>query len=508
MAHLFVIAVLVSLSLAGGGAVSGALAADADPQTAESVRTLADGMVPLGIAPWARLVVILSIHVSIAVAAWSGVHLCVRAIDRRGTVGAVRWSSRIIACARAAALGWHLVSVFVLGLLGLVRTLTGDLVLVDELIASIPAFAVLLWTYRLAHPIERRVRDAMLIRTLDEGRPVYAFPRPWRYVLGAARNSLAIMFVPLVLILGWSELLDLFLARMTWPAEPAFIANETVRAAAPAVARLAGSVAIFALVPPVMTRVWDTVPIPVGELRSDLELLARTHKIRLRRFLIWRTGGAMLNGAVIGLVPWLRYIVLTDALLESLTEPEVEAVAAHEVAHVRKHHMVWLALAVLGSALLVGEGAALMLMRMEWPESLAAWTSAGFSLVAVVLVLGIVSRRFEWQADAFAARHLSEHGLGESAGRGTITEEGARAMSSALGRVARLNGMPEKRFTWRHGSIRTRRRRLAALVGKKADRLPIDRRVRALKVVTLLGFAAGLWLLVAGFAGVWPYTGL
>jgi hypothetical protein len=58
----------------------------------------------------------------------------------------------------------------------------------------------------------------MLIRMLDEGRPVYAFPGPWRFVASAARNNLAIMFVPLVLILAWSESLDRLLPTLIWPA--------------------------------------------------------------------------------------------------------------------------------------------------------------------------------------------------------------------------------------------------------------------------------------------------
>jgi hypothetical protein len=206
----------------------------------------------------------------------------------------------------------------------------------------------------------------------------------------------------------------------------------------------------------------------------------------------------MLNGAVIGITPWLRYIVLTDALLESLDEAEVEAVAAHEVAHVRKRHMLWLALAVIGAALLFGEGAALALERAGLPGPLAVWVAAAGSLVAVLLVLGAVSRRFEWQADAFAARHLSRAVGGGETGEqdtaeldtaeqenATITEAGAQAMSTALGRVARLNGFPETRFTWRHGSIATRRKRLLALVGTPAARLPIDRGVRRVMLVTL-----------------------
>lgn len=485
MPHLFLIAVLVSLSLAGD---------------ASSAPIAADGLFG-DVAPWSRAAAALAPFLALAIAGWAGTTLCVRSLDRRGKVGAVRWSGRVIAFVRIATLGWHMVAVFVLGLLGLVRALIGDLILVDELLAAAPACGVLLWTYRLAHPIESRIRDAMMMRTLDEGGPVYPFPGPWRYVLSTARNNLAIIGVPLVLILGWSDTIDRVL-----PMFDAFrVRSETptlLQSAGPAAIRLGGSILIFALIPPVMTRVWDTVPIPPGDLRDGLEHLARAHRVRLRRFLIWRTHGAMLNGAVIGLTPWLRYIVLTDALLDSLREREVEAVAAHEVAHVRKRHMVWLALAVLGSAMLFGEGTAVALYAIGAHDSVVVWVSASVTLVAVLLVLGAVSRRFEWQADAFAARHLS--GVHAE----SITEEGAGAMSSALGRVARLNGMPERRFTWRHGSIATRRRRLADLVGEPTARLPIDRRVRTVLVLTLIGFGVGAWLTLAGFIGLWPYNAL
>ena len=466
--------------------------------TASHTGSWADGLMPGSIGAGWRLSLVLSVFIAIGTAGWVGVRVCVRSLDRRGRARAVSWAWRIISLTRVAALLWHFASVFVLGLLGVVRDAVGDPVLLDELIASVPAFAVLLWTYRLAHPIERRLRDALMIRALDEGRPVYAFPGPWRFVLASARNSLAIMFVPLVFILGWSEAIDRVLPLLGPFADAAEQGGTLATAGAPAI-RLAGSVAIFALIPPVMTRVWDTVPIPPGELREELESLARAHRVRLRRFLVWRTHGSMLNGAVIGITPWLRYIVLTDALLESLTEAEVEAVAAHEVAHVRKRHMLWLALSVIGAALLFGEGSALVLDAAGAHESVALWGGAGISLVAVLLILGAVSRRFEWQADAFAARHLS------GGAAGAVTDAGAGAMSSALGRVARLNGIPESRFTWRHGSIATRRRRLRALVGTRADRLPIDRAVRRVMLMTLLGFGAGAWLALAGFLELWPY---
>ncbi|USO00267.1 MAG: M48 family metalloprotease [Phycisphaeraceae bacterium] len=481
MAHLYVIVVLVSLHLAGTGGF---------------------GLLPATVPWWAAWPLVLTPFIVLGVLVTLVSAWCTRRLDRRGDLRAITLAHRAFALARTLALVWHLAAVFLLGLLGLVRRFTGDLVLVDELIASIPALALLLWTYRLAHPIERRLRAAVMIRDLDEGRPIYAFPGPWAYVLGAVRNNLSIMAVPLVLILGWAEVLDRIFEASGLLAGAG--QDSLLLYVEPAV-QIAGALLIFSLIPPLMVKVWDTVKIPPGELRDGLETLARTHKIRVRDFLIWRTGGMMLNGAVIGLTPWLRYIVLTDALLDNLPEIEVEAVAAHEVAHVRRRHMVWLAISVLGSAMVLGEAS--MLVSREWSlgELAETWIGGVVTLVGVLLVLGAVSRRFEWQSDAFAAKHLTRQLAGDDAS--TVSPQAADAMSNALARVSRLNGMPQKKFTWRHGSIATRRKRLAALVGQPLDRLRIDRHVRTVLVLAAIAFLAGLALTAAGMMGWPPYAG-
>ncbi len=470
MTHLFIIVVLVSLSLAGGF----------------------DTGLARGVPAWFLAAMVGAPYAVLAAVAALATGLCVRRLDRRGDPAAVRWSHRVLSGMRLLGLAWHLVTVFGLGLLPLVRSVTGDLVLVDELLAAAPALGLLLFSFRLAHPVEARLRAAMLVRELDEGRPIYAFPPPWRYVLATARNNAAIMALPLTLILGWSEALDRIVAATgldaTTPSATLLIP----------LVQIVGALTVFALIPPVMVRVWDTVPVPRGELRDGLEQLARAHRVRVRDFLIWRTGGAMLNGAVIGLTPWLRYIVLTDSLLDHLPEREVEAVAAHEVAHVRKRHMLWLAVAVLGSAMLLGETAELIAGAIGLGPVLSAWAVGAVSLAGVLMVLGLVSRRFEWQADAFAARHLT-------GATPVVTHDAAEAMSSALARVSRLNGMPERRFTWRHGSIAARRTRLERLIGLPAARLPIDRQARVLMVLAAVAFAFGAALSAANILQRGPF---
>jgi hypothetical protein len=70
-------------------------------------------------------------------------------------------------------------------------------------------------------------------------------------------------------------------------------------------------------------------------------------------------------------------------------------------------------------------------------------------------------------------------------------------MRSALETIARLNAVPRRRFSWRHGSIAWRQRYLDSLIGRPLRGLPIDRLVRRLKL------AIALTLLATGVMTAW-----
>jgi STE24 endopeptidase len=198
---------------------------------------------------------------------------------------------------------------------------------------------------------------------------------------------------------------------------------------------------------------------------------------------------------VMGIAGPLRYVLLTDALLESLSGEQVEAVMAHELGHIRRRHMAWLGVSGLAAILLASAGVGWAAWVLPWPalRSEAAQSVlflAGLPLA--ILWIGFVSRRFEWQADAFAVQHLS--GARPGAGAVAVSPDAVVAMSGALEMVARLNHIPRHRFSFRHGSIAARQRRLRGLLGRAADRLPIDRQARVLKVVSGLAFVGAVLL--------------
>ena len=122
----------------------------------------------------------------------------------------------------------------------------------------------------------------------------------------------------------------------------------------------------------------------------------------------------------------LRRIVLFDTLVSQLSEPELEAVLAHEIGHYKKRHILKL-MCVSVFSLFVALATIAWLARQAWFyqafgfEAKSNYTPAGivpalilFGLLAGTVsfwigpILNIWSRRFEYQADAFAREVMSE----------------------------------------------------------------------------------------------------
>lgn len=411
--------------------------------------------------------------------------LLFRRVDRSGSLRALQRAHRLALRAQRT-----LALVFAAGVLGLgwldwVRGWTGDGVLYDEALALLPYVIVSLALVPIAWGADRRARHAVLLRELGEGRPIYAAPSCLSAVVGFARHELLFIMIPVLTIVGWEEAVPTLFALFGRPAwtptgEPTLAVT---------LAQMLGALTILAGIPLLVRVLWRTTPIPPGPLLERLRGVARAHRVRVRRFLAWRTAGAQVNAAVIGFVPGMRYIVLTDGLLDALPTPELEAVAAHEVAHLKQRHIPWLMASVAGPLLVA-------LAVSAWAEHIGApaWAVGGLWLGAVALTVLFftgVSRRFERQADAFAAQHLASGGRA-GGDAPPLTPEAAEVMARALGRVAALSGLSRTRFTWRHGSIGARQRALLRAIGAPAGRTPQDRAAAAAKWAVLAVFAAGV----------------
>ncbi|HEX5688849.1 MAG TPA: M48 family metallopeptidase, partial [Roseiflexaceae bacterium] len=367
---------------------------------------------------------------------------------------------------------------------------------VDELVSVLPAMFALLMTWWAFYPVERLLLEASLIRKLDDGSPVYPPLTRWRYVLVQARMQVLLTLVPVLAIAGISEVIDE--VWLMWNIGAAGGDGLGGWAGGREFVTIAAAAGVFLFSPLIARSVLDTQSLPAGPLRETLSDVCRRHRVGVRDLLLWNTNGSMINAAVMGLVAPLRFVLITDALLETLRESEVRAVMAHEVGHVRRRHMVWLILCLLACMFLAQH-------LIEWPlrVSYAMWpvpaswfeplsiATAILQLSIALLVFGWVCRRFERQADTFAVQHLS--GMGTAAGRGAnVSIESVDAMRGALETIAVLNTIDPARHSWRHGSIRWRQRYLDSIIGKPIAALPIDRLIHVVKAAAFLILAAGI----------------
>ena len=427
-----------------------------------------------------------------------------RRLDRTGDFVVLRAADRTLALSRVLTTAVFLVALFGLGWLDAVRRAIGDWVGVDEILAAAPpllVFAAGWWSYE---PIDRRLHEAMLVRAMDTGLPIHPPPSRGQYTLDKLRSTALGALAPLVLILLWGEAARFAFERWGWLPWPA---DDERTLLAIAGAQVVGAGVVLAFSPPLVLAIWRTTTLPAGELRDRLVALCKRHRVRVGGFRVWRTRGLVLNGAVLGVLPRLRYVLLTDALIERLDGRELDAVMAHEIAHVRRRHLPWLIAALAGA--LGGASFAIGWIADEaagaWALNGGAWRGviegAGLTLALVIglVVFGLVSRLFERQADAFAVRAAAEE-----EGAGVVTPDAAEAMAGALERVARINHIPMEKFTWRHGSIADRCRRVRRLIGARVDRLPVDaavRRAKAVIALTLLALVALVMFLPATGAG-------
>ena len=131
------------------------------------------------------------------------------------------------------------------------------------------------------------------------------------------------------------------------------------------------------------------------------------------------------NAYFTGMGP-LKRIVLFDTLIAQMTEDEVLAVLAHEIGHEKKRHVLKMtAIAILFSF----AGFWVLDLCMGWGNLYAAFGFASPSRHALLLIVGLISgpatffltpllsglsRKHEYEADAFAAAATSAEAMGSA----------------------------------------------------------------------------------------------
>jgi len=159
-------------------------------------------------------------------------------------------------------------------------------------------------------------------------------------------------------------------------------------------------------------------PLQAGELRTEIEKFALKSEFNLTNiFVIDGSKRSTKANAYFSGLGSKKRIVLYDTLMDKLTTEEIVAVLAHEVGHYKLKHTLINFMVSIPTTLILFFVFGLILQSDAYAQALGG-TKASFHLNALAfsilyspisLVLGIatniLSRKFEYQADAFAAKN-------------------------------------------------------------------------------------------------------
>ncbi len=253
------------------------------------------------------------------------------------------------------------------------------------------------------------------------------------------------------------------------------------------------------LAPWLMVRLWQCRPIPPIPARAALESFCEQHRFRLGGFLFWPIfAGEAITAGIIGVLPRLRYILMTPGIIRLLDNDELQAVAAHEMGHVRRMHIPFYLVFFLGYSLLAYAWNDLLLLLLLKQPLLLNWAlspdsnqqtlfSVVYSIPIVLLmvlyfryVFGYFMRNSERQADLYALE-LVGHPF---------------TLASSLEKIAIASGHTHDLPSWHHFSIR---QRIQFLLDSYRHPELRQRHHRKLYTMAVVFFVLAVGLATAGF---------
>jgi Zn-dependent protease with chaperone function len=251
--------------------------------------------------------------------------------------------------------------------------------------------------------------------------------------------------------------------------------------------------------PYLIQKLWRCTPLGYGLHRFRIEAICARAGVQYAEILNWPIfGGRMITAGVMGLVKRFRYILVTKALLEMLSPEELDAVIAHEIGHVKRFHLLFYILFMVGLMLLLyasRDFVSYFIIYFEAVYHLVASIgknqtiviSAANSILIILTILvyfryifGFFMRNFERQADLYAFEVFGTAG----------------PLISTFKKIAIASGQSPGKPNWHHFSIR---QRIEYLRRCEADRVWVKRHDRKLRQ-SLAAYIVGiLMLIVVGY---------
>lgn len=388
------------------------------------------------------------------------------------------------------ALG-HIATYLFTDWLHLCHQMVGVWFVLPGLLALAPFLIALILAWLAIYPADRAVRQLAVEIFLFRGKPLRPVWSIAQYIAYNLRHQVLFILIPMLLILAARDVIIRYEQPIRAFTELDYTGDLLLGLSAVLVAVVA---------PEILRHVWVTQRLPDGPLRDRLLLLCRQLKLRCREILVWRSGGMIVNAAVMGVIAPLRYVLITDAMLEQLDDRRIEAVFGHEAGHVKRHHILFFLLFALisGCIVTIFSVRARGISREDY--EIAAAILGGILLFKWGVLFGWLSRRFERQADVFSVRTLgaihipcAQPCLVHNPPPDVPTPPGdrlcataAHVFSDALNEVALLNGIRPDARSWRHSSISSRSRFVQRLARDPVHTRRFEQQVLIAKIVILL----------------------
>lgn len=207
--------------------------------------------------------------------------------------------------------------------------------------------------------------------------------------------------------------------------------------------------------PPLVRRLWGCTPFPEGEMLNHLQNFFKKQRFSAKVYIWPLFEGRVITAGVMGIIPGLRYVMITPALLESLSLEEIDAVMAHEIGHIKNMHMLLYLLIIAGFSIFSGfilEPLTFFLLSRDSFYTILGITGLsaenlltafmGMGLLGIMLLyfrflFGYFIRNFERQADLHVFKAIGSN----------------HSIISAFEKIAILSGNTRDLPSWHHFGI-------------------------------------------------------
>ena len=256
---------------------------------------------------------------------------------------------------------------------------------------------------------------------------------------------------------------------------------------------------LLALMPYLVGKFWSSRSVDDHEGRGRLLKICDLEGMGVSDILVWDTNHSIVNALVAGVFPRYRVLMLSDLMLETFPDNEVDAILKHEAGHLRMAHLpirlAFILLPAMGMIAMdldpnqsVAYASKMLLDTIGLPVP-SGLVPAALFIVYLLAVTVWLSRRMEFEADLYAAGFLNAS---------QNSDELATAMTSALQRFG--EGSPEQMAagSLTHPSLQARISMIETCRRRPGKALRYRRSFR-LEQVTI----AGMLLVLTGLAFLW-----